>query len=78
MESKMTRKTIAYLLLITGILLLEIHTTFPVLWRIFGLPGSYPLIRPGFLAFAQGVTPMLGALSLLIASMIYGKKENNR
>jgi hypothetical protein len=74
----MKRKTIAYLLFALGVFFLVVHTVFPVLWQLSGLPGSYPLSRPGFLYYAQGFTPMLGVLILFVAGLVYEKPESPR
>jgi hypothetical protein len=58
------------------VLLLEVHTTFAVLWQLFtGLPYQYPLSRGTILYYAQGFTPILGAFCLLAAGLVYEKLE---
>ena len=75
----MTRKTIAYILFGFGVLLLEVHTSFAVLWQLFtGLPNKYPFSSGTFLLYAQGFTPILGMLCLLAAALVYQKLENMR
>jgi hypothetical protein len=69
----MSRKTTAYLLFATGVLLLGVQTTFAFLWQITGMPGAYPLSRSTILYYAQGFTPMMGALVMLLAGLIYEK-----
>lgn len=72
----MTRKTLVYTLFTIGILLLEVHTTFPVLWQILGIPSGYPLSRTLFLQISQGFTPVVGVLLFLFAGLIYEREEN--
>ena len=71
----MSRKTIAYMLFGIGVLLLEVHTTFPFLWQILGFPKPYPLSQSVILYYAQGFTPILGAFCLLTAGLVYEKSE---
>jgi hypothetical protein len=73
----MLKKTIACFLFILGILLLEVHTTFAVLWQLLtGLPNKYPLSSGIILYYAQGFTPIFGALLLLVAGLVYEKLED--
>lgn len=72
----MTRKTLVYLLFIIGVLLLEVHTTLAVLWQLAGIPATYPLSRSIVMYYAQGFTPILGAVLLLAAGLVYKKLEN--
>lgn len=75
----MTRKTITYVLFGIGVLLLEIHTTFPVLWQLMtGSPETYPLSGTTLLYYAQGFTPILGAVCLLLAGLVYEKLETTK
>jgi hypothetical protein len=74
----MKRKTLAYLLFIVGVLLLEMHTTFAVFWQLSGNPAAYPLSRSIVLYYAQGFTPVLGAVCLLAAGLVYEKLENTK
>ena len=64
-----------YILFALGVLLLEVHTSFAVLWQISGNPAEYPLSRSMILYYAQGFTPILGALCLLAAGLVYEKSE---
>ena len=69
----MPRKTVAHILFGIGVLLLEIHTTIPFLWRILGLPMPYPFSQSIILFYAQGFTPIFGAFCLLAAGLVYEK-----
>lgn len=72
----MNRRKIAYLLFAIGVLFLGVHTTFAVLWQLFtGSPETYPLSRSIVLYYAQGFTPILGAVCLLLAGLAYEKSE---
>jgi hypothetical protein len=72
----MKRRSIAYLLFAFGIFLLGVHTTFAVLWQLMtGSPETYPLSGTAFLYFAQGFTPILGAVCLWMAGLIIEKSE---
>jgi hypothetical protein len=75
MKFSMKKKIIVYLLFAIGVLLLEVHTTFAVLWRISGIPAPYPLSQSVVLYYAQGLTPILGVLLFLIAGLIYEKED---
>ena len=72
----MKRKAVTYLLFALGILLLEVHTTFAVFWQISGNPAPYPLSQSVILYYSQGFTPILGAVCLLSAGLIYEKLES--
>lgn len=74
----MKRKVVAYILFVMGVLLLEIHTTFAVLWQISGISMPYPLGRSTILYYAQGFTPILGAVCLLAAGLVYEKLETTK
>jgi hypothetical protein len=72
----MTRRTLTYLIFAIGVLLLEAHTALAVLWQIItGSPETYPLSDTLFLYYAQGFTPILGAVCLLAAGLVYEKLE---
>jgi hypothetical protein len=72
---KMPGKTVAYILFGIGVLLLEIHTSIPFLWRILGLPMPYPFSQSIILYDAQGFAPIRGAFCLLAAGLVYEKLE---
>jgi hypothetical protein len=66
------RRRIAYTLFWAGVFLFLVHTTLPVLWRLFGLPEPFPLApTTGALAVLPGLTPPLGAALMLIAGRVY-------
>jgi len=68
----MKKKIIAYVLFGIGVLLLEVHTTFAVLWQLLtGLPNKYPLSNGTILYYAQGFTPIFGAFCLLAAGLVF-------
>jgi hypothetical protein len=74
----MKRKIITSILFVLGALLLEIHTTFAVLWQISGISLPYPLGQSIVLYYAQGFTPILGAVCLLAAGLAYEKLEGTK
>jgi hypothetical protein len=75
----MVKRILPYLLFGLGVLLLEMHTTFAVLWQITGAAGgTYPLSRGIILYFAQGFTPMLGVVTLFLAGLAYEKQDEPR
>jgi hypothetical protein len=73
---KMDRRSIAYLLLITGVVFLGVHTTLAVLWQLStGSPETYPLSSTTLLYYGQGFTSLLGVVCLLAAGLVYEKSE---
>lgn len=75
----MNRRMISFLLFTTGVFLLGVHTTFAVLWQLItGSPETYPLSATTLLYYAQGFTPILGAVCLLAAGLVYEKSEKTK
>lgn len=71
----MNSKGIAYLLFAVGVILLEVHTTFAVFWQLLRGSAPYPPSQSVILYYAQGFTPILGALCLLVSGLIYGNRR---
>jgi len=71
----MSKKTIAYTLFIIGLLLLFMHTSLTVVWQLSGSPGTYPLSRSTLLYYAQGFSPIFGAVLLFVSGLVYEKSE---
>jgi len=74
----MTKKTTAYVIFTIGILLLVMHTSLAVLWQLSGFPGTYPLSRSTLMYYAQGFSPIFGAMLLFVAGLVYEKAEMTR
>ena len=59
-----------------GVFLLVVHTTFPFLWALVGIHFPYPLTSSsGILWVLPGFTPAIGAIVIVIAGLIYGRKK---
>ena len=71
----MSKKNIAYTLFAAGLLLLFMHTSLAVIWQLSGQPGTYPLSRSILLYYAQGFSPIFGAILLFVAGLVYEKSE---
>jgi len=56
-----------------GAFFVHIHTTVPFLWALVGIPLAYPLmVTKGVLAVLPAFTPPIGAVLLVVGSLIYG------
>ena len=58
-----------------GIFFLLMHSTFPFLWALIGIPSPYPLSADeGFLFYFQGFSPAVGAILLVVGGLVYSGK----
>ncbi len=57
-----------------GAFLVHVYTTLLFLWALVGMPlGAYPLMLPQGLRMLIGFTPAIGAVLLVVSSLIYGR-----
>jgi len=58
-----------------GAFLVQVHTTLSFLWAAVGMPlAAYPLLFKGALAYLPGFTPAIGAVLLVVGSLIYSRE----
>ena len=63
---------------LVGIFFMLMHTTFPFLWALIGIPAPYPLsANEGFLFYFQGFSPVVGAVLLVVGGLVYSGKGGN-
>ena len=68
----MQRKRLGLAIFALGALVMH-HTTLIFIWAAIGRPlADYPLLFHGPLAYLPGFTPAIGAILMLVASLIYG------
>jgi type II secretory pathway component PulF len=71
-----TNKLTAIIIFVIGIFFMLMHTILPYLWSAFGITAAYPLIwTDGILMFLPAFSPPIGALLLIIAGLVYGRKS---
>ena len=73
----MNRKRLGTGVFLVGVFFMFMHTTIPFLWALFGITYPYPLAsNAGFMFYLQGFSPAVGAILLVVGSLIYsGGKE---
>jgi len=58
-----------------GAFLVHVHTTLVFLWAVVGMPlAAYPLLLKGINPYIPGFTPAIGAVLLVVGSLIYGRE----
>ncbi len=72
----MTSRRFGIILFFAGTFTLFVHTAFPFLWALAGIPTHYPLTpAAGPLSYLPGFTPPLGALAMVIGGLIFGREK---
>jgi hypothetical protein len=57
-----------------GAFLVNVHTTLAFLWVVVGMPlAAYPFLFKG-LPYLPGFTPVVGAVLMVVGSLIYGRE----
>jgi hypothetical protein len=74
-ELQMNRTQLSALIFSISVFLLFVHSTFPLLWGVAGIPVPYPLMTSGAWAALMGFTPVLGLIGMLAAGLIYGSQD---
>lgn len=76
----MNKNNLGIVIFLLGIFFLFMHTTIPFLWAIIGITYPYPLSsNQGVLFYLQGLSPPIGAVLLVVGSLIYSEgKEISR
>ena len=76
----MNRKKLGIGIFLLGTFFMFMHTTIPFLWAIIGITYPYPLSsNQGVLFYLQGLSPPIGAILLVVGSLIYSEgKEISR
>jgi hypothetical protein len=58
-----------------GAFLVHVHTTLTFLWVAVGMPlAAYPLLFKRIHPYLPGFTPAIGAVLLVVGSLIYGRE----
>jgi len=58
-----------------GAFLVHVHTTLVFLWTVVGMPlAAYPLLFREIHPYLPGFTPAIGAVLLVVGSLIYGRE----
>lgn len=71
----MQAKRLGLVIFALGAFLVHVHTTLSFLWAVVGMPlGAYPLLFKGMLAYLPGFTPAIGAVTLVVGGLIYGRE----
>jgi hypothetical protein len=66
---------LGFAVFVIGAFLVHVHTTLTFLWAVAGMPlATYPLLFKGGLAYLPGFTPVIGAILLVVGSLIYGRE----
>lgn len=74
----MESKRLGVAIFFVGVFFLFVNTTVSFLWRLVGVPWTYPLTPTEgsvMLVSLPGFTPVLGAALLVIGGMVYGRKR---
>ena len=59
-----------------GVFMLHVYTTLSFLWALAGMPlSAYPLLLPRNLRMLIGFTPAVGALLLVVSSLVGGREK---
>ena len=76
----MNKNNLGIAIFLLGIFFMFMHTTIPFLWAIIGITYPYPLSsNQGVLFYLQGLSPPIGAVLLVVGSLIYSEgKEISR
>jgi hypothetical protein len=71
----MQSQRLGLVLFALGAFLVHVHTTLAFLWAAVGMPlAAYPLLFKRISPYLPGFTPAIGAVLLVVGSLIYGRE----